>query len=147
MNLTNPKLNAEGYYDPTAFEALSAVRREEKAKARTYRPLVYICSPFAGDPVRNTERARQYCRFAVSQGAIPFAPHLLYPQFMDEADPKQRALGLFFGKVWLGKCDALWCFGAASEGMKQELGKARRRGISIRFFNEQCEEVCICSNP
>jgi hypothetical protein len=144
MNLTNPKLNAEGYFDPTAFEALSAVRREEKAKARTYRPLIYICSPFAGDVPGNTERARQYCKFAVRRGAIPFASHLLYPQILNDADPEQRALGLFFGKVWLGKCDALWCFGTNfSEGMKRELDKARKKGIPIRFFNENCEEVTV----
>ena len=39
------KYNAEGYYDPTAYEALTAVEKEEKAAARVFRPLVYICSP------------------------------------------------------------------------------------------------------
>ena len=40
------KYNSEGYYDPTAYEALTKVTQEEKA-AR-YRPLVYICSPYSG---------------------------------------------------------------------------------------------------
>ena len=35
---------------------------------------------------------------------IPFAPHLLYPQVLDDGDPDERALGLFFGLVWLGRC-------------------------------------------
>ena len=34
------KYNSEGYYDPTAYEALAKITQEEKA-AR-YRPLVYI---------------------------------------------------------------------------------------------------------
>ena len=42
------------------------------------RPLVYICSPFSGDIEGNTKKAREYSRFAVDQGAIPLAPHLLY---------------------------------------------------------------------
>ena len=42
------KFNSEGYYDPTAYEALSAIEKEEKA-LRAFRPIVYICSPFSGD--------------------------------------------------------------------------------------------------
>ena len=38
------KFNAEGYYDPTAYDALTNIERREK-EARTFRPLVYICSP------------------------------------------------------------------------------------------------------
>ena len=43
------KYNSEGYYDPTVYEALSNIEKEEKAARRVYRPLVYICSPYAGD--------------------------------------------------------------------------------------------------
>ena len=68
MNTTNPKLNAAGYPDPTAYEALAAVHREERRKVRPYRPLVYVCSPLAEDIARNMERARQYCKFAVGRG-------------------------------------------------------------------------------
>jgi hypothetical protein len=74
------KRNSEGYYSPTEYYALTAIEREEYRKAHPKRPLVYICSPFAGDVASNTEAARQYCKFAVRQGAIPFAPHLLYPR-------------------------------------------------------------------
>ena len=59
------KCNGEGYHDPTTYEALSNIRKEEKAAKRAYRPLVYICSPFAGDTGKNMEKARHYCRFAV----------------------------------------------------------------------------------
>ena len=31
--------------DPTVYEALSNIEKEEKAARRVYRPLVYICSP------------------------------------------------------------------------------------------------------
>ena len=43
------RYNSEGYSDPTSHAALSGIRKEERAAKRAYRPLVYICSPFAGD--------------------------------------------------------------------------------------------------
>lgn len=140
MNTTNPRRNAEGYSDPTAYAALTAVSREEQRKANPRRPIVYICSPFAGDVMLNIENARKYCKFAVDKGMVPFASHLLYPQFLDDGDEDQRKLGLLFGIIWLSKCDELWCFGnRVSEGMKRELAKARAKGIPIRFFYEDCE--------
>lgn len=57
--------------------------------------------------------------------------------------PGKRELGLFFGMVWLGKCDELWVFGSnISSGMSKEISKAKERGIPIRYFTKYCEEVC-----
>lgn len=135
------KRNSEHYLDLTAAEALANVAREERAKANKYRPLAYICSPYAGEVEYNISRARGYCRLAVSKGYIPLAPHLHYPQFMDEDDREQRQLGLFFALVLLGKCDEMWVFGSRiSEGMERELEAAERRGIFIRRFNDKGEE-------
>jgi len=129
--------NSEGYVDPTACIAIANV-----VKARAYKPLVYVASPFAGDTERNTERARGFCRFVVSKGCIPLAPHLHYPQFMDDGDTEQRELGLFFATVLLGKCDELWAFGSRiSAGMAREIAKAEKRGIPIRYFNNKLEEI------
>ena len=89
------KYNSEGYYDPTVYEALSNIEKEEKAARRVYRPLVYICSPYAGDVERNVNMARTYSRFAVRNTCIPITPHLLYPQFMDDGSPAERELALF----------------------------------------------------
>ena len=127
--------NSEGYPDPTAYEALTAVAKSEKQ----YLPLVYIASPFSGDTERNTERAQGYCRFAISKGCIPLAPHLHYPQFMDDDDREQRELALFFALVLLGKCDELWVFGKPSEGMSREIAKAKRRDMPIKYYNHKCE--------
>ena len=130
--------NTEGYADPTAYEALTAVAKSEKP----YKPLVYIASPYAGDTETNVRRAQGYCRFAVTKNCIPIAPHLHYPQFMDDSDKEQRELGLFFALVLLGKCDELWIFGdRVSNGMSQEIKKAEKRGIPIRRFNFKREEV------
>ncbi len=133
-------LNAEGYPDPTAAEAIENVTREEMRKER--KPCVFICSPYAGDVTLNTEKAKRYLRFAVDEGAIPFAPHLLYPQVLKDENPVERELGLFFGIVWLGKCDEMWVFGSTiSTGMAKEIAKARKRGTPIRYFTDTCQEV------
>ena len=135
------KFNCEGYYDPTAYEALTKIEQEAKA-LRAFRPVVYICSPLAGDLVKNQENARTYCRFAVDSNAIPLAPHLHYPSFMREDDPAEREMGLFFGIVLLGKCDELWVFGEmVSVGMKAEIDKAKRKNMVVRYFTTECEEV------
>nr|DAG23926.1 MAG TPA: deoxyribosyltransferase [Caudoviricetes sp.] len=131
--MTISKFNSAGYYDPTTYEALSKVEREEKA-AR-YRPLVYICSPFSGDVSGNIERAKKYSRYAVDSKAIPIAPHLLFPQFMD--DDAERELALFMDMVLLGKCEELWVFGeTVTEGMSAEIAKAKRKNMKIRYFTE-----------
>jgi len=133
------RYNAKGYPDPTAYEALTAVAKTETS-AKQYRPLVYVASPFAGETEYNLSKARGYCRFAVSKGCIPLAPHLLYPQFMDDGDKEERALGLFFALVLLGKCDELWVFGEKiSKGMAAEIAKAKRRSMPIKHFNHKCE--------
>lgn len=144
------KYNQEGYHDPTVYEALThieAQRREERRQAllsrqRTYRPLVYICSPYSDDILNNERKARVFSKFAVRQGMIPLTPHLLYPQFMDENDPAERELGLFFGMVLLSKCEQVWVFGSRiSSGMVKEIYKAECKGIPVRYFTEDCVEV------
>ena len=133
------KYNSEGYPDPTAAEALENVAKEERVKA--WKPCVFICSPYAGDIQNNTIKTRRYLKFAADHCAIPFAPHLLYPQILDESNAAQRELGLFFGMVWLCKCDELWVFGdTVSAGMAQKIARAQKRRMPIRYFSTDCEE-------
>ena len=96
--MSNDYRNSEGYPDPTAGEALSRIAANEKQSLRAFRPIVYICSPFSGDVEENIANARRYSRFAVDKGYIPIAPHLLFPQFLDDDNPEERELGLFFGR-------------------------------------------------
>lgn len=133
--------NAEGYSDPTTFEALSSIEREEKALL-SFRPIVYICSPYSGDTEVNTEAARRYSRFAVDSGYIPIAPHLLFTQFLDDDKPIERRLGLFFGNVMMSKCSEVWVFGNnISDGMKDEIERAKRKNYRLRYFTENFQEV------
>ena len=117
------------------------IEREERRARReaAYRPLVYICSPYAGDIERNTYRARAFSRFAVEKKYIPIAPHLLCPQYLDEET--ERWLGLKMGKVFMGKCEEVWVFGDhISEGMSAEIEKATKMRKKIRYFTEDLRE-------
>ena len=133
--------NSEGYKDPVVYEALTRVEAEERAAraAAAYRPLVYICSPYAGDIEKNTYRARAFSRFAVEKKYIPIAPHLLCPQYLNEET--ERWLGLKMGIVFMGKCEEIWVFGdVVSEGMAAGIDKAKRMKKKIRYFTDDLQE-------
>lgn len=141
------KFNSEGYYDPTAYEAMSTVEKEERA-LRAFRPIVYICSPYAGEIEKNVKAAQEYSCFAVEKGYIPIAPHLLFPQFLNDANPKERQLGLFFGNALMSKCSEVWVFGSRiTAGMEAEINRAKWKNYRLRYFTETCEEVHhVCNN-
>jgi len=138
--MNNPYFNQESYADPTVYEALKNIEAERKA-LRAFRPIVYICSPFSGDVVGNIAAAKRYCRFAVDRGCIPIAVHLLFPQFMNDSDPEERELALFFGNAIMSKCSEVWVFGEhISSGMASEIKRARWKNYRIRYFNSECME-------
>lgn len=141
------KFNAEGYFDPTAYDAMTAVQKEGQAQ-KVFRPIVYICSPYAGDIDFNVSEARRYSRFAVDSGYIPVAPHLLFPQFLNDDNPHERQLGLLFGNVLMSKCAEVWVFAEnfcgskyISNGMNAEIKRAKSKGYRIRYFTTDCKEV------
>lgn len=113
-----------------------------KKAEQPFLPLVYICSPYSGDIEKNTIAARVYSRFAVDRGTIPLTPHLLYPQFMNDEDPNERELAMFFNKILQGKCQEVWVFGSEiSNGMATEIALAEVRHQKIRYFDKTCKEV------
>jgi hypothetical protein len=141
---SNPKLNASGCKDMTAYKAINNTSRAERKAAggKAEPPKVYICSPFAGDTEANVEKALKYCRFAVDSGKFPVAPHCYFPRFMDDGDPAERELAMSFGIRLLYDCRELWIFGAhISEGMKREILAAKWKNIRIRRFSENMEEM------
>ena len=124
--------NHEGYADPTAYAALTKVIRQNR--------FAYICSPYRDNPRVNIMRARHYCKFAVSKGRIPIAPHLYFPQFMSEEMERERVMQMNFELLKL--CSEVWVFGdRITEGMEAELARAGRLRKKIRYFTTKCEEV------
>lgn len=101
------------------------------------RRLVYICSPLRGDYEANAENARTYCRVVMRYGpadVIPLAPHIYFPQFLDDTDDEERRIGMAAGIALLDRCEELWAFGLdnPSEGMSAEIEHAKERGIPVR---------------
>ena len=126
--------NPEGYPDPVPYQAISNMNKEQKR----YRPMVYICSAYSGDVEGNVIKARKYSRYAVDEGVIPIAPHLLLPQFMEEET--ERNLAMFMDIAILSKCRELWVFGEPTAGMEKEIAYAERKQMTIKYFNEECKE-------
>lgn len=98
------------------------------------RKKVFICSPFRGDMEGNARKAAGYCRMACGQGYLPIAPHLLFPQFLNEGIEEERQAGLSMGLELLCICDEVWVFGEATEGMALEIASAAEQGKEIRFM-------------
>ena len=126
--------NSEGYLDPTAYEAIKNIEKEKR--------IVFICSPFKDDIEVNTARAKRYGRFAVTKKVVPIIPHLMYPRFLNEDNPDERAMGLEMGLVLLSKCQELWVFGSRiSKGMELEIEKAKEMKIPIRYHDIHCKPL------
>lgn len=128
------KYNKEGYLDLTPYHALRSIG------SKGFRPLVYICSPYRGDIKENVRNARAFSRFAVEKNTIPFTPHLLFPQFMDDEDKVERELAMFMNTIFLRKCQEVWVLDEyISEGMSEEIRLAQKYKKKIKYFT--LEEV------
>ena len=107
--------------------------------------LIFICSPFSGDTETNTANARRYCQYVLDHGAVPFAPHLYFPQFLDYTDEEQRKTAIGAWLVILAECDELWAFGdRLTDDMRLELKTADAFAIPMRFFSNDCKGgICL----
>lgn len=113
--------------------------------AATSRKKVYICSPFrpistdpilaANELIDNLKLAKDACTFAAIRGCEPIAPHLYYPQFLNDDEPIERALGMELGIQALRNCDELWIISPRiSSGMSAEIKEAQKCGIPVLVF-------------
>lgn len=122
------KYNSEGYHDPTTYEALSKIEKEEKAAKRAYRALVYICSPFAGDVENNVNMARVYSRFAVRNACIPFARTCSFRSSWMILSLRRGALPFLWEWCCLASVTRYGCSaGLFLQGWRQRLKKRRRK--------------------
>ena len=98
-----------------------------------YRTLKKEAVPAAKELERNLKLARKGCRMAVERGYIPVAPHLLFPQFLNEES--EREIGLELGAELLKECDEIWVLGSRiSDGMADEISYARDLGIFVKVM-------------
>lgn len=91
-------------------------------------PMVYVCSQYRADTTeelhQHIEVAKWACRDIAMAGAIPIAPHLYFPRFMDDRMPMERYYGMGAGKRLMEQCNTFYVVtvnGVISEGMAQEI--------------------------
>jgi hypothetical protein len=97
---------------------------------------IFICSEFQGLE-SNLALARKYCKYVIDQGNNVFCAHLLFPQFLDEANPNDREKGIALGEEWMYRCEETWVFtknGVLSKGMTQEIKHCREYCTTDIFF-------------
>lgn len=104
---------------------------------------IFIASPLAAPTPEgvgaNLALARRLCREVIDAGHSPFAPHLLMPQFLDDAKANERNVGMKAGFDFLRVCGEVWCWSTISNGMAAEIRHAvenadtRDDGIKVRF--------------
>lgn len=99
--------------------------------------IIFVSSPFSGNVERNIIKAREYCRYVVDRNHIPLAPHLLFPQFMNDSNLEERNKAISFNLALLKLCDEVWVFGdIISSGMEEEIEFAKRTGKTIKYLGE-----------
>lgn len=104
--------------------------------------LVFICSEYRGDIEANTNKARKYARFAAQCVYSPIVPHLLFPQFLDDAKADERIRGIELGILQMKQCDEIWILGTdISTGMNYEIEKVKGMSIVTRMFDEELNEI------
>ena len=93
---------------------------------------VYICAPLGGNVQENLERATRFARYALQSGVAPVVPHF-YALCLDDADFKQREVGMSAGQSLLWFCDEMWIFGdEVSAGMEEEIRFCKNMKIKTR---------------
>ena len=97
---------------------------------------IFVCSPLRGDVENNIKNAQKYCRWAANEcGAVPIAPHLIFPQFLDDNNEAERQLGIKMGLNLLSTCEELWYFGeTTTQGMYAEINEALKMKIPVRHI-------------
>lgn len=99
--------------------------------------MVYICSPLSAPTKEerraNMEQARNYMQLASQYYCCrAVAPHAYLPELLDDSVLWERELGLAFGMILLGKCQALLvCGNRISKGMEDEITRAKRLDIPV----------------
>lgn len=68
-------------------------------------PLVVLESPYAGEVEANLAYARRAAFDCAQRGEATQASHLYYTQFLNDAVPEQRRLGISLGLAWVRVAD------------------------------------------
>lgn len=111
-----------------------------KSDARSLWSAVFIGSPFSAqnedEKLRNEQYVRDIFRYCVENDTIPFIPHALYPQFLDDGEIEDRALGMNMGLNIGREIGEAWFFVdyGVSNGMLEEINYFNESGVTVKLF-------------
>lgn len=97
--------------------------------------IVILESPYAGDVERNVAYAKKCALDSLSRGESPMLSHLLYTQFLDDAVPEERALGIAAGLAWrkVAEYSMVYMDYGITEGMEYGIEAAEESGLTILY--------------
>lgn len=101
--------------------------------------LVILESPFRGKNLADRNQNIAYAKRCAKRCALDkesiLASHLLFPQFLDEDDPKERELGIWLGLAWVSRADfsAFFTDRGWSKGMLAALKYCLAARLQFRF--------------
>lgn len=100
---------------------------------------IFVCSPLRARDGRTVAQhvalAKRLCHSVSLLGHAPFAPHLLYTQFLDDQIEQERDAGIRAGLLFLDVCHELWVFDGygVAGGMRFEIEHARKNGKPVVY--------------
>ena len=103
---------------------------------------VFICSPMKGDVEKNLKLAKFAARVLINSGYIPSAPHLYFPQFLDDSDQYERIKGIKMGVELMKECDRMWIIGTTiTNGMEYEINEAKKAKVPALLYDEKLRQI------
>ena len=115
-------------------------------------PMVYVCSQYRADTeeelLQHIAVAKWACRDIAKAGAIPIAPHLYFPRFLEDSRPMERYYGMGAGMRFAEFCNTFYVItvnGVISEGMREEIKymteTLRLEGTSCDLTQREVQDI------
>lgn len=103
---------------------------------------VFICSPMKGDVEKNLKLAKFAACVLIGSDYIPIAPHLYFPQFLDDNDQYERIKGIKMGVELMKECDRMWIIGTTiTNGMEYEINEAKKAKVPALLYDEKLRQI------
>ena len=115
-------------------------------KETEIRPTVYLASPLREDTAEGVLKNMLYARKTQSEiqkcGLKVIATHAWLPLFLNDNDPKERALALNIGQNAIRSCDALIVAGTTiSDGVRAEIATALAFKKPVLFYTVEARQA------
>lgn len=106
---------------------------------------VAIESPLGGAFAASLRYARLCALDCIRRNENPYASHLFFTQFLDDATPEERELGIKAGLEWaaLADCRVVYMDLGVSDGMRLGIEAARALGQAVELRSLSPELMAV----